>query len=186
VRAKLVESAEKFRAIDQRARSVLGEAAPPSPERQPQTRRRLLIDSAPYVVAVSIFWLLAFLHGFEGRAIGVATAFSALFLLVWYFETRSASRHPSRLETALAWLWLVFRTVIGAVGALFFLGVPITAVVLVLADQSFPDAAMIFILVVGLLLGLLCLWIGFAGWSRSPVRDLQLRKHRRQRYGWPL
>lgn len=180
VKAKLIESADKFRAIDRQARSVLSEAAAPSHRQQPRTLGRLC------VVAISSFWLLVFLRGFESVHIGIATVFSALLLLVWYLETRAVDGPASRLEVTFAWLWLVLRTVIGAAGALLLLGVPIMTVIFVLKGASIPNGVGIGNLAISFLLGVLCIWVGFAGWSRNPVRDLQLRKQWRDRYGWPL
>ena len=172
----LLESAGRMRRIDEQARAVLSDVSVAQSHYREYERRRAAADRTLYAATIAFVWLLASLRGFGAATLGVAAVFSALLLAAWYFQSRSIDeREPSTLAVA-AWTWLVLRTLVGIAGVALFIGVP--AAVLMAGRLDMLYGARLASLVVSCMLGLLCVWIGFAGWSRDPVRDARLRRQR--------
>ena len=141
-------------------------------------RRRAAAETVLFGATITLIWLLAALRGLAVAPVGVAGAFSMLLGAVWLLQRR-------KLQNArAAWTWLGLRTLIGLIGALLFFGIPIG--VFTVGGVDSLHGAKLASLVVSCLLGVLCMWIGFVGWSSNPLRDLELRKERKSRYGWPF
>ena len=172
----LLESVVRMRRIDQQARAVLDEARQVQANYREYEQRRSGAEVAVYAATIAFVWLFAFLKGFDRGTTGLAVAFSVLLLAVWYFQSRNLGERPTRAETVAAWVWLGLRTLVGVAGAVLFIGMPLAVVVLGRVEMLYGTR--LASLVVSCLLGLLCIWIGFAGWSRDPVRDLRLRRQR--------
>jgi len=183
MKAQLLQTAERYRRMDEQARTVLTEAATLQAKVRAPARHPVA-QSVLYIVFTGFFWVLAFLHEFDTASVALATALSALFALVWYFESRDTAQPPSRTETALAWAWLGFRSLVGIVAALLFLGLPIAA--LVVKEVEFHDGNTPVALLVGCAIGVLCLWVGLFGWRRNIRRDVTDSSKQKRRYGWPF
>ena len=168
----------------EQVRVILESEAKRKEEERRERKKHAKVMGIFSAFAVAFAWLLAFLRGFDAGSIVVALAMSTIFGLAWYFETRDREAGPTQVEAILAWLWLWLRLIVGVVGGLLFLGLPLAIVFLKgIGDVGAPKPGT---LIVSALLGLLCLWVGFAGWSKSIRRDPQLHAERRKRYGWPL
>ena len=177
-RQSLLDNAETFRRIDREARAMLDSAERVRADFRDFERRRSAAETVLFGVTIAIIWLLAALRGLGMAPAGVAGAFSMLLGAVWLMQRR-------KLQTPrAAWAWLGLRTIIGVIGALLFFGIPVG--VFTVGGVDSLHGARLASLVLSCLLGVLCMWIGFVGWSRNPLRDLQLRKERKSRYGWPF
>jgi hypothetical protein len=172
----LLESAVRMRRIDEQARAVLDQARQVQANYREYEQRRRAAERALYAATIAFVWLLALLRGFGAATLGMAAGFSLLLVAAWYFQSRSIDARETRAEKAAAWTWLALRTLVGVAGVALFLGVPAAALMAGRLDLLY--GARLGSLVVSCLLGLLCIWVGFAGWSRDPVRDLRLRRQR--------
>lgn len=172
----LLENAERMRRIDEQARAVLSDADRVRSDYREYERRRTAADRTVYAATIAFAWLLAFLKGFGAATLGLAAGFSVVLLAAWYIQSASLEEHETRTGAVTAWSWLALRTLVGIAGAVLFVGVPLAALTSGRLDMLY--GARLASLVISCLLGLLCMWIGFAGWSRDPVRDLRLRRQR--------
>jgi hypothetical protein len=175
-RQSLLENAERMRRIDEQARAVLDDASRTRSHYREYERRRTAAERLLYAATIAFAWLLAFLRGFGATTIAVAAAFALVLLAAWYLQSRSIEEGETRGEAAAAWAWLGLRTLVGLAGAGLFIGAPVLLITSGRLDILYGARAAS--LVVSCLLGLLCLWVGFAGWSRDPLSDLRLRRQR--------
>ena len=69
-------------------------------EPRPQTSRRG--ETVLWLCMIGIFWLLALIHGFDLRAVVIASVASVLFAMAWFLEARSTDQKASRVEIVVA------------------------------------------------------------------------------------
>lgn len=183
-REKLLAQAQTFRHFDQKARAILSDTAEVQKALGPPAARLSRAEAWLYCGTIAFTWLLSFLRGVRPEMVAVASVLSVLILAVWYLQTRDVGEKPTRGEKAVAWLWTASRALVGVVGGMAFLVLP--AVILVVRGRDLPDPGTLASLLLGGLLGVVCLWIGFVGSSGNPLNDLQRSRERRRRYGSPI
>lgn len=109
---------------------------------------------------------------------------AALASIPWYFGTRNRAAEPTRSESALATLWVLFRRVVSAcAGALLLWAGWRIAYTTTLADGTMPSG------LVGAavaLMGLFCIYVGVFGhgWSADWHNDVALHRDNKRRYKW--
>jgi hypothetical protein len=137
-------------------------------------------ETVLWLSAIAVFWLQALLHGFERAAVVVAAVGSALFAMVWFLQARSRDRTASRGEIIVATAWRWARLIVGFAAVIVFGGIPIAALIL-----GFPvDSRFLAALLAGVVVAALAVWVAVYGWSRTFIRDPQIHRERKRRYGW--
>ena len=123
---------------------------------------------------------MVFFSGFDLEFSVLAGCFSVLIVMAVYLETRPRSMPPTRLETFVARLWMVFPRAICVLVAMVFLLMGLAGAYRIYIGAAVVDT-MVFPLAC-LALGGMAIWVGLYGWSRNLARDLDLHAARKARY----
>ena len=128
---------------------------------------------------IGIFWLLPLIHGFNPRAVVIASVASVLFAMVWFLEARSTNQKASRAEIVVATAWRWVRITVGFAALIVFGVLPVGAIVL----GAPIDGAFLMAMLISIASAALAVWVGIYGWSVT-LRDPQMHSARKRRYGW--
>ena len=132
-------------------------------------------------IPIGFMGLMVFFSGFHFGFTVLSVCFSVLIVTAVYLETRPLSTPPTRLETLVARLWLVFRRASCVLVGMVFLFMALAGVYRIYVGSAVVST-MIFPLAC-LVLGCMAIWAGLYGWSRNLARDRDLHAGRKARYG---
>lgn len=132
-------------------------------------------------ILLGFIGLMVFFSGFHFGFSVLAGCFSVLIVMAVYLETRPLSMSPTRFETFVARLWMVFRRASCVLVGMVFLLMALAGGYRIYIGAAVVDT-MVFPLAC-LALGCMAIWVGLYGWSRTLGADPSLHAERKARYG---